>query len=131
MALNRYLYPVKGTNIVDCVTLTTSVNITAAAGAVTTIVRGSGLTIVQSGAGVASIYTVTIDNSSSVTAIVGVAAEYGCAWDATKSIQFNVLSTSTTGCVLQAHIPNGAIAPVNVAGVLMVTLTCALSSVVA
>ncbi len=72
MALNRYLYPQKGTNLVQQATLFTRVSI-GAAGAVTGIVAGRGVTVARASAGV---YTVTLDNASSVYTIVDVSGSF-------------------------------------------------------
>lgn len=129
MALNRYLYPQKGTNIVQQITLHTRVSVSAA-GAVTGIVAGRGLTVTQSGAGVNAIYTVTIDNASTVNAVIDVNACFVSDFDKTKHNNMVVKSVSTTGCVLQAYdLQNLTVAPIDVAGDLCVTLVCTLSSV--
>jgi len=68
MALNRYMYPQKGTNLVQQATIFTRVSI-GATGAVTGIVAGRGITVARTGTGT---YTATLDNSSSVAKIVDV-----------------------------------------------------------
>lgn len=126
MALNRYLYPQKGTNIVQQVTLATRVNVDNT-GAVGTIVSGAGITITTSGSGV---YTVTLDNASSVSSIVCARAGYVSAYAAASHIQFHVTAVSTTGCTLQAYqAGSGAAGAPQVAGTLWVELVCSLSSV--
>jgi hypothetical protein len=128
MALNRYLYPQKGTNIVQEATLATRVSLDAV-GAVTGIVVGQGITVAKDGV-VAGQYNVTFDNNSTVSNVVGVHANYVCAYDKTKKIAFHVASVSTTGCVLQAYqVDNGNAGDVDVAGSLFIQFTCTLSSV--
>lgn len=126
MALNRYLYPQKGTNIVQQVTLSTRVNVTVA-GAVTTVVSGYGITITHAGLGV---YNVVLDNASSVSAVVCAKAGYICAYDKTKKILLHVTGVTTTGCTLQSYqVDNGNDGAIDVAGTLWVELTCSLSAV--
>jgi hypothetical protein len=128
MALNRYLYPQKGTNIVQQTSLSTRVSLSAV-GAVTGIVVGQGITVTKDLV-VAGQYNVTFDNSSTVSSVVGVHANYVCAFDKTKKIAFHVVSVSTSGCVLQAYqLDNGNAGDVDVAGSLFIQLTCSLSAV--
>jgi len=129
MALNRYLYPQKGTNIVQQVTLHTRVSVDAT-GAVTGIVAGRGLAVTKSGAGATTIYTVTIDNASTVNAVVDVNACFLSDFDKTKHNMIHVKSASATGCVLQAYdLQNLSPNEINVAGDLCVSLVCTLSAV--
>lgn len=126
MALNRYLYPQKGTNIVQQITLHTRVSVSAA-GAVTGIVSGRGLTVAHSGAGV---YTVTIDNASTVSAVVDVNACVVSDFNKAKHNNVSVKSVSTAGCVLESYdLQTLTVAPIDVACDLCVTLVCTLSSV--
>jgi len=127
MALNRYLYPQKGTNIVQQVTLSTRVSVDGATGNVTGIVAGRGLTVTHAGAGV---YDVVFDGSSTVSSVVSVKASYICAYDKTKKIAFHVTGVTTSGCTLQSYqVDNGNAGAVDVTGSLCVELTCSLSSV--
>lgn len=127
MALNRYLYPQKGTNIVQQVTLSTRVSVDGATGNVTGIVSGRGMTVTHAGLGV---YNVVLDNSSTVSAVVCAKAGYICAYDKTKKIAFHVTGVTTGGCTLQSYqVDNGNDGAVDVTGSLWVELTCSLSSV--
>jgi hypothetical protein len=129
MALNRYLYPQKGTNVVQQITLHTRVSVDAT-GAVTGIVSGHGLTVTASGAGVNAIYTVSIDNASTVNSVVDVNTCFVSSFDKTKHNNIAVKSVSSTGCVLQAYdLQSLSVAPIDVAGDLCVSLVCTLSSV--
>jgi hypothetical protein len=132
MALNRYLYPQKGTNIVQECSLSTRVGITAA-GAIDTAVAqvGRGITVTPSGAGVNAIYTVTIDNST-VSEIVNCQAMFVAAFDKAKHTNITVkeILAGKNGVVLQAwDNQTGSVAPIDAAGLLCVTLICTLSSV--
>lgn len=127
MALNRYLYPQKGTNVVQQVTLRTRVNVAGTTGTVGTIVAGFGMTVTHGGSGV---YTVTLDNASSVSSVVCARAGYVSAYAAASHIQFHVTAVSTTGCTLQAYqAGSGATGVPQVDGTLWVELVCSLSSV--
>ena len=133
MALNRYLYPQKGTNIVQEATLSTRVGITAG-GAIDTAVAqvGRGLTVTLSGTGVNAIYTVTFDNSSTVNEVVNVHATFVAAFDKATHINLAVkeILANKTGVVLQAYdLQTGTVAPIGGPGLLCVTLVCTLSSV--
>jgi hypothetical protein len=128
MALNRYLYPQKGTNIVQEAVLATRVNI-ASGGAVGAIAVGRGLTVAPTGT--PGEYTVTI-NDGSVSDVVGVNVQFVCAYDKTKHTSFHVVSVSSTGCTIQAfRQSNGDAAAVDADGTLFVELICTLSSVTA
>lgn len=129
MALNRYLYPQKGTNIVQQVALTTRVNIDSTNGDVTGIVAGRGLTVVHNGLGV---YAVTFDNSSSVSQVIDATATVTATpYAAANHILLAPTSVSTTGATFQSFQPNtGAVGFINVAGAqLSITLICTLSAV--
>lgn len=129
MALNRYLYPQKGTNVVQQITLHTRVSVDAT-GAITGIVAGRGLTVAKSGTLTNTIYTVTIDNASTVASVIDVNACFVSDFDKTKHNNIFVKSVSTTGCVLQAYdLQTLTVGPVDVAGDLCVTLICTLSAV--
>jgi len=130
MALNRYLYPVQGTNIVGCVILATRVSIDGATGDVTGIEAGRGLTVVRSGAGINTIYTVSIDNGGSVFSVVGVRAVVVSPFDKANHTDIYVKSISSTGCVLQAVDPqNNSVNHIDVNCSLCVELVCAISAV--
>jgi hypothetical protein len=132
MALNRYLYPVNGTNIVGCVILATRVSIDGATGDVTSIEAGRGLTIVRSGAGVNTVYTVSIDNGGSVHSIVDVHAVTAVPYNKSNHVEMHVKSISATGCELQAVDPqNKSLGHIDVSCSLCVQLVCALSAVTA
>jgi hypothetical protein len=127
MALNRYLYPQKGTNIVQQTSLSTRVNLNGS-GVPGAIVVGQGITVAPTAN--PGEYNVTFDNASTVSAVVNVNVQYICAYDPTKFIRFAVVAVSTTGCTIQAFRPDtGAVGAVNVAGTLAVELICSLSSV--
>lgn len=131
MALNRYLYPQKGTNIVQQVNLSTRVNI-ANGGAVGTIVCGQGITVTAVDlVGSPGLYTVTLDNASSVSNIVVARAGFISAYAPASHIQFHVTAVTTTGCTIQAYqASTGATGNVNVAGgSLWIDLICTLSAV--
>lgn len=127
MALNRYLYPQKGTNIVQECTLSTRVSLSGA-GAVTGIVAGKGLTVTAG----ATNYTVTFDNASTVSGVLNVNAQFitNAAFDKTKHQVATVRSTSSTGCVIELYdLQLGTAALADVAGDLCITIVCTLSSV--
>jgi hypothetical protein len=127
MALNRYLYPQKSTNIVQQVALSTRVNLSGS-GVPGAIVVGQGITVAQTAN--PGEYTVTLDNASTVSSVVNVMAQYICAWDPTKFTCFTVVAVSTTGCTIQAYrADTGVAGAVNVAGTLSIELICSLSSV--
>lgn len=129
MALNRYLYPQKGTNIVQQVVLTTRVNIDSANGDVTSVVGGRGLTVTHSGAGV---YVVIFDNSSSVSQVLDATATVTATpYAAANHVLLAPTAVTTTGATFQAFQPNtGATGFINVPGAqLSVTLICTLSAV--
>jgi hypothetical protein len=131
MALNRYLYPQKSTNIVQEVVMTTQWSVDGA-GATNALanVAGKGITITQSGTTTSTIYTVTFDNSSTVSTVLNVKASYIAAFDKTKKTMIAVKDVSTSGCVLQAFDEaTGTVGPIDLAGKLCVELTCSLSSV--
>lgn len=131
MAINRYLYPPDGTNIPKFTQLATRVAIKAD-GTVDSVTAGKGLTITPTIDGVNTVYTVSIDNGSSVSSVLNVLATYVVAFDKAKHIAMSVKSVSTTGCVLQATDPqSNSVGPIDVAGELCVTLTCQASGVVA
>lgn len=137
MAFNRYLYPQKATNVVQQVVLTTawSVDGVGAANALANI-DGKGITIVQSGAGANTIYTVTFDNSSTVSSVLNVKATYVSEFAPLRFQHLTVKSISTSGCVLQAHSHGtltvaSTVGAIDIAGTLCVELTCSLSAVVA
>lgn len=132
MAINRYLYPPSGTNIVKQVTLATRVAV-ASGGAVGATICGDGITIAPVNL-VANpgLYNVTLDNASSVFSIVCARAGYVSAYAGASHIQFHVVSVTTTGCQIQAYQANsGATGNVNVDGSLWVELNCQVSGVVA
>jgi len=131
MALNRYLYPQKSTNIVQEVVMTTQWSVDGGgASNVLANVAGKGITITQSGTTTSTIYTVTFDNSSTVSTVLNVKATYIAAFDSTKNTIIAVKDISTSGCVLQAYAhATGVVGPINSAGKLCVELTCSLSSV--
>ena len=131
MALNRYLYPQKSTNIVQEVVMTTQWSVDGAGAAnVLANVAGKGITITQSGTTTSTIYTVTFDNSSTVSTVLNVKATYIAAFDKTKKTMIVVKDISTSGCVLQAFDQNtSTVGPIDLAGKLCVELTCSLSSV--
>jgi hypothetical protein len=131
MALNRYLYPQKSTNIVQEVVMTTQWSVDGAgASNVLANVAGKGITITQSGTTTSTIYTVTFDNSSTVSTVLNVKATYIAAFDGTKKTLIAVKDISTSGCVLQAYdAATQTVGPINAAGKLCVELTCSLSSV--
>lgn len=132
MAITRFLYPPDGTNVVKEVKLSTQWSVDGAGATnALALVAGRGMTIVQSGTTTSTIYTVTFD-SGSVNAVLNVNATYVSAWDKTKTNIVNVKSVSPAGCVLQVYsAASGDAGPINIAGVLCVTLTCSNSSVVA
>jgi hypothetical protein len=132
MALNRYLYPIQGTNIVGCVVLATRVSIDGATGNVTGIEAGRGLTIARVGAGVNAVYRVSIDNGGTVYSIVYVNAVAVVPYDKSNHVEMHVKSIGTTGCDLQAVDPqNDSVGPIDVNCSLCVELVCALSAVTA
>lgn len=129
MALNRYLYPQKGTNIVQQVVLSTRVSIDSATGNVTGIVAGRGLTVQHIAGG---LYVVTLDNSSSVSQVIDATANVTATpYGSGNHVLMAPITVSTTGASFQAFQPNtGATGIINVAGAqLSITLTCTLSSV--
>lgn len=129
MALNRYLYPQKGTNIVEQVSLATRVTIDSANGNVTGTVAGYGLTVVHSGAGV---YVVTLDNSSTVTQIVDATATVTATpYGSGNHVLLTPTAVTTSSATFQAFQPNtGATGFINVANAqLSIVLICQLSSV--
>lgn len=128
MALNRYLYPQKGTNVVQQVTLHTRVSI-GAAGAVTGILSGYGLTVTKNvGAGS---YTVTIDGSSTVSAVVHAMANVMFSpYSATDHVLPVSTAVSTTGATFQCVQPNNGAAGNPPSGSeLAISLVCTLSAV--
>lgn len=128
MALNRYLYPQKGTNIVQEVMLSTRVTI-GGTGAVTGTVCGKGVTIAR-GANPGE-YTVTLDNSSSVYQIVHVSADvtFGTYAQA-NHVRPVVTSVSQTGCTLQTvNSQNGTAGDPPSGAQLSVVIIATLSSV--
>ena len=131
MALNRYLYPQKNTNVVQQIVMTTQWSVDGVgAGNALANIAGKGVTITQSGTLTNTIYTVTSDNSSTVSTVLIVKANYIAAFDKTKKTLIAVKDISTSGCVLQAYDhATGAIGPIDLAGKLCVELTCSLSSV--
>ena len=131
MALNRYLYPQKNTNVVQQIVMTTQWSVDGVgAGNALANIAGKGVTITQSGTLTNTIYTVTFDNSSTVSTVLIVKANYIAAFDKTKKTLIAVKDISTSGCVLQAYDhATGAIGPIDLAGKLCVELTCSLSSV--
>lgn len=132
MALNRYLYPIQGTNIVGCVVLATRVSIDGATGNVTGIEAGRGLTVARSGAGINTVYVVSIDNGGSVHSIVDVHAVTVVPYDKSSHVEMHVKSISATGCELQAVDPqNNSLGHIDVSCSLCVQLVCALSAVTA
>lgn len=129
MALNRYLYPQKGTNIVEQVTLCTRVTIDSATGNVSGIVAGYGLTVVHSGAGV---YVVTLDNSSTVSQIlVALAQTTASPYAAGSHLLLTPTAVTKGSATFQAFQANtGATGFINVAGAeLSIMLVCQLSGV--
>lgn len=129
MALNRYLYPQKGTNIVQQVVLATRVSIDSANGNVTGIVAGRGLTVQHVAGG---LYVVTIDNASSVSQVIDATATVTATpYGSGNHVLLTPTTVSTTGASFQAFQPNtGAPGFINVAGAqLSITLMCTISSV--
>lgn len=127
MALNRYLYPQKGTNLVQQATLFTRVSI-GASGTVTGIVAGRGLTVTRVSAGV---YTVTLDNASSVYTIVDVSGSVTATPYAAGNHVIIVPTATTTSSVTFSTVnpQNGGAGDPPSGSELSLALVCTLSSV--
>lgn len=133
MALNRYLYPAKNSNLAEFIIMSQRWGV-AASGAVTSTGAstdpGRGLQLTKTGTGA---YTLSFapDSSGGTSSVQAVVQPIITIMDSSAALVVQITNITTTGCTFVVKSLAGAATEVSNGGMICVSLICTNSSVVA